>query len=320
MTSKKSSDGNSRPKAVIICGPTGSGKSELGMMLCEKYEGRIISADSRQIYRRLDRGTAKPSLADRSRVPHYMIDVADIDEDFSAKKYSEMASTAIKETLSDNKLPFIVGGAGLYLSALTGGLFEGPPADPELRRQLESEADNLGSDGLHRELSMIDPEAAIKISSGDRVRIIRALEVYRLTGYKISELQSTGDYDCLNIEFLWLGLAYDRNALYERINLRVDRMIVDGLVDEVAGLREIGLGSPLKQKRIVGYYEVLDALDGLMPMNKAVDLIKQHSRNYAKRQVTWFRHKSPVKWLTPKKANFHNEVFDIIDDYLKERA
>ena len=317
MTSRESSDGNSRPKAVIICGPTGSGKSELGLMLAEKYNGRIISADSRQIYRRLDIGTAKPSMEDRARIIHYMIDVADIDEVFTARRYSAMAMAAIQETCAGHNIPFIIGGAGLYLAALTGGIFEGPSADSNLRHNLKVEADRLGQEHLHEELLQVDPEAARRISPGDRVRLIRALEVYRLTGKKISELQSSGHYERLDMEFLWIGIMPERKRLYERINQRVDRMVACGLLDEVTGLRDAGLGIPIKQKRIVGYYEVLDSLEGAITMEKAIDSIKQHSRNYAKRQLTWFRHKAPAKWLDPDATNIYNEVSLIIDDYLR---
>jgi tRNA dimethylallyltransferase len=288
--------------------------------LAEKYNGRIISADSRQIYRRLDVGTAKPSPGDRSRIPHYMVDVAEIDEDFTAKRYAEMAAEAMREILDAGAVPLVVGGAGLYLAALTGGLFEGPAADRELRWELEAEADQLGLERLHRELSRIDPEAAQRIGPGDRVRIIRAIEVYRLTGYKISELQTSGFYSRLDIDFLWLGVTFERERLYERINRRVDRMVADGLVDEVIELRDAGFGNPLRKKRIVGYYEVLDALDGVISMGQAIDLVKQHSRNYAKRQMTWFRHKAPVTWLIPDISDFYSKVFATTDDYLNNKA
>ncbi|OGC92521.1 MAG: tRNA (adenosine(37)-N6)-dimethylallyltransferase MiaA [candidate division Zixibacteria bacterium RBG_16_53_22] len=317
MTSRKSSDGNNRPRAIIICGPTGSGKSDLGFALAEKYGGRIISADSRQIYRRLDIGTAKPSLEDRARIIHYMIDVADIDEVFTARRYSAMAMAAINETCAEHDIPFIVGGAGLYLAALTRGIFEGPSADPNLRHDLEAEADKAGQDYLHRQLSRIDPEAARRISPGDRARLIRALEVFRLTGKKISELQSRGYYERLDTEFLWIGVTPERKRLYERINRRVDRMVTSGLVDEIAGLKNDGLGNSIKQKRIVGYYEILEALEGLITMEEAIDLVKQHSRNYAKRQLTWFRHQACAKWLDPDANHYYNEVSRIIDDYLK---
>jgi len=287
------------------------------MILAEKYRGRIISADSRQIYKRLDIGTAKPSVADRNKVPHYMIDIVEISDNFTAKRYAEMAGKEIERTADDGALPVIVGGSGLYLDAVTKGLFEGPEADADLRQELERDANNLGIEQLHRELSRVDPNASRKISPGDKLRIIRALEVFRLTGNRISELQVSGKYGGLDMDFIWLGITYERQALYERINSRVDRMIVDGLLDEVIGLRNAGLELSLRQKRIVGYNEILDAVSNLISLEGAIELIKQHSRNYAKRQLTWFAHRAPVKWLSADKTNFYDEVFDLIDDYLK---
>jgi tRNA dimethylallyltransferase len=319
MTSKRSSGENSNSKAIIICGPTGSGKSQLGMLLAERYGGRIISADSRQIYRRLDIGTAKPSPEDRKRIPHYMIDVADITEEFTAKRYAEMGSNALQETLDSGSLPFVVGGAGLYLEALTAGIFEGPPRDEMLRRELEARAAELGPAQLHKELSGIDMETAVELSPSDKVRIIRALEVYRVTGHTISELQKTGKYLRPDIEFLWLGMTYERKKLYASINDRVDRMVGDGLIEEVRTLASDGFGNSLRQKKIVGYYEVLEAMDGRDSVERAIELMKQHSRNYAKRQLTWFRNKSPVHWLIPDQLKFYDEVFRIIDDYLNKR-
>jgi tRNA dimethylallyltransferase len=320
MTLKKPSGENKLIKAIIICGPTGSGKSDLAMHLARRLGGRIISADSRQIYRRLDIGTAKPSSAERREIPHYMIDIADVDEEFAAKRYANMATLALIETAGAGAIPIVVGGAGLYLLALTGGLFEGPGGNAELRKELALRAEVHGSEDLYRELARVDAKAARKLSPSDEVRIIRALEVFLITGRRISDLQSSGNYHRPPAEFLWLGLSFSRKVLYERINNRVDRMISDGLIAEVEGLNRDGYGNSLRKKRIVGYYEIIDSLGGLISMANAVNLIKQHSRNYAKRQITWFGHKSPAVWLSPQQPNFYAEVFEKVDDYLSKKA
>ena len=316
MTSKKSSEENKLPKAVIICGPTGSGKSALAMRLAEKYGGEIIGADSRQIYRRLDIGTAKPSLQDRQRIMHHMIDIADVDEDFTAKRYAESASQVIAGLALSGKVPFIVGGTGLYLSALSRGLFEGPARNLSFRAQMEMHSYRLGLSSLHKMLAEIDPESARTISPADRVRIIRALEVFNTTGHTISALKRSGTYASPIAEFLWIGPNLERTVLYDRINIRVDKMLQLGLIDEVKSLVKDGCGNQLRRKKIVGYYEILYALDGEVMMKDAINLMKQHTRNYAKRQLTWFRNKAPVVWLNQE--NMEVQVWRLLDDYLKK--
>jgi len=320
MISKKSSEENKPVKAVIICGPTGSGKSTVGMELAARYNGQIISADSRQVYRRLDIGTAKPSVEDRKKVPHFLIDVADVTEDFSAMRYAELARAALLAITHEQGLPLVVGGTGLYLSALTAGLFEGPDKDPELRQKLQQRADEAGIASLHQELAAIDPESAIGISPSERVRIIRALEVDHLTGKTFTHLKREGQYIRPDAEYLWIGLIYPRRLLYERINRRVDEMVASGLIDEVRGLIADGLAGAITSKKIVGYYEIVAALKGRMPIAEATELVKQHSRNYAKRQLTWFRHQAPVHWLNPYAPDFHDKVFKALDEYLSKRA
>jgi tRNA dimethylallyltransferase len=320
MTSNGFSNENRPIKAIIICGPTGSGKSDVGMRLAGHYGGQIVSADSRQIYRRLDIGTAKPSPEDRAKISHHMIDVVDLTEDFTAKRYAEMAAVAVSQIATYGCLPIIVGGAGLYLSALTRGLFQGPEKDADLRRELEEIAESEGTCRLHEELSQIDPTSAVTISPMDRVRIIRALEVHRLTGQTMTQLRSRGKYARLNAQYLWIGLDRPRSQLYERIDSRVDSMISRGLLDEIHGLVRDGLDEPISRKKIVGYYEIMAAIQEMSPMEDAIDFVKQHSRNYAKRQLTWFRHKASVHWLSPESTDFYDKVFALIDEYFSKRA
>ena len=316
MISKEFSKENKTFKAVIICGPTGSGKSSLAMDLGAQFGGQIISADSRQIYRRLDIGTAKPTVEDRAKIPHHMIDVADVAENFTAKQYAEMTSEIIERINRIGSVPLIVGGAGLYLSALTNGLFEGPPRDENLRAQFAERIRQYGLYSLHAELAQIDPNSAIYIPPSDSVRIIRALEVFKLTGKPMTELKTNGQYINLDAEYLWLGLNYPRDILYERIDQRVDSMIETGLIDEVQGLVRDGLGSILKIKKIVGYFEIIDALEGAISIDEAILLVKQHSRNYAKRQLTWFRHKAQVQWINPENNHFLDEMKIKLDEFL----
>jgi tRNA dimethylallyltransferase len=306
--------------AIIICGPTGSGKSAVGMQLAEKYGGRIIGADSRQIYRQLNIGTAKPTQEDQARIKHYMIDIIDIFQDFSAKQYIKMASEAITETLVEGAIPFIVGGAGLYLEALTIGLFEGPDKDEYIRQELEDIVSRDGPGKLYDELSTIDPQSASRISPSDSVRIIRAIEIYRLTGRTLSYYQSEGNYLPFQADYLWIGITYDRTKLYKLIDDRVDRMISEGLIDEVDGLLRSGAGNPIIRKGIVGYCEVIEALEGKITIPEAIALIKQHSRNYAKRQLTWFRNKAPVQWLSPDRTEYYAKLFQAIDNHLFKKA
>ena len=315
MISKEFSRENK--KAVIICGPTGSGKSSLGISVCERFGGSIIGADSRQIYRRLDIGTAKPSKDDMLRIPHYLIDIVEITEEFSAVKFAELARDYIEQILEAGRIPIIVGGAGLYLEALTKGIVEAPPKDDEIRRGLEERIRREGSARLHEELSRIDPESAREISPNDPVRIVRALEIFELAGEPASSIRKAGGYPEPEIDFLWIGMDLPREEVYARINARVDRMIEAGLEKEVRKLVDDGMGAALRKRKIVGYTELLDYFDGEHSIREAAELIKQHTRNYAKRQMTWFRNRISPEWINPLEIGFHSKVFGLIDDYLK---
>ncbi len=315
MISKKYSKENK--KAVIICGPTASGKSALGLAICERFRGSIIGADSRQIYKRLDIGTAKPSAEDRGKIPHYMIDIVEIAEEFSAVRFAELAKVYIEQIFSSGRIPVVAGGAGLYLESLTRGIVEAPPKDDEIRNELERRIREEGSEKLHEELRRIDPESADDISPGDPVRLVRALEIFELTGEIPSLIRKTGHYSVPDVEFLWIGIDLPREKLYERINARVDEMVEAGLIEEVKKLVDDGMGGVLRKKKIVGYIEILDAFEGRHSIPEAVRLIKQHTRNYAKRQLTWFRNRLSPQWVNPLESGFHGKVFELIDDYLK---
>jgi tRNA dimethylallyltransferase len=202
-----------------------------------------------------------------------------------------LATAAINESINNGKLPLIVGGAGLYIEALTAGLFNGPEIDPAVRRNLHEKAAKIGSLELHRQLQNVDPDSASAISHNDLIRIIRALEIYESSGRTMSEWRRNGEYSPVNLDYLWLGLTWPRRELYRRINQRVDQMISDGLLAEIDALLRDGLGLPIINKGIVGYYEIINAIENKSSVDMAIDLVKQHSRNYAKRQMTWFNNR-----------------------------
>jgi tRNA dimethylallyltransferase len=317
MISKRSSAENRPIRAVIVCGPTGSGKSSLGMELALRYGGSIIGADSRQIYRRLDIGTAKPSKQDRLRIPHYLIDVADVSEEFTARKYARLAAEALEHIAGQKRIPIIVGGAGLYLEALTTGLFDGPGTNNKLRGRLEEEIERDGIAPLYRKLVQVDPETADRVSPSDKNRIIRALEIYEKSGQKPSRLKKKGPYAAPNAVYTWIGLRPPRTELYRKLDERVDRMVQEGLLGEVESLMADGLGEAIRKKKIVGYYEIIEAMEGKSTMHEALDLVRRHSRNYAKRQMTWFRNRTSPHWIDPTADRFGDKVFARLDEYLK---
>jgi len=288
-------------KILTILGPTASGKTKVSLEIADKINGEIISADSRQVYRYMDIGTAKPTPEERSRIPHHLLDVVDPDEYFSAADYSNKSLRAIKEVLSRGKEPIVVGGSGLYLRALFKGFFKGPGRDEKLRQQLKEKADKFGAELLYRELKEKDPEAAEKIGPHNLARIIRALEVFELTGEKISYLQKKGEYPSKEFEFIKIGLELDREKLYQRIDQRVEYMICSGLIDEVKSLKIKGYDNLLVPMRTFGYQEILQYLEAKISLEEAKSKIKQNTRHYAKRQLTWFKKEENISWLNAEK-------------------
>ncbi len=288
-----------RHKIVIIAGPTASGKTEVGIRLAEALRGEIISADSVQIYRHMDVGSAKPTFDDRQRAPHHMLDIRDPDENFSAGDYVDEARKSIDKILQRGRLPLVVGGTGLYIRLLIGGVVELPPAHPELRRKLRGEKQE--SEGaLYARLKEIDPETARKTGPRNIARIIRALEVFEITGKNMSTVQKEHSFRDRLYEHLFIGLAPDRPILYERIDNRVDSMIKGGLFEEVERLYELGYCRELKSMQSLGYRHAGMVLAGELDPKSATDLMKRDTRHYAKRQFTWFRSEPEVLWFDPK--------------------
>ncbi|MGE4352512.1 MAG: tRNA (adenosine(37)-N6)-dimethylallyltransferase MiaA [Oscillospiraceae bacterium] len=285
---------------AVITGPTATGKTALGVILAQYLNGEVVSADSMQVYRRMDIGTAKPTPEEMGGVPHYMIDVAEPWESFSAARYVEEATACVEDILARGKLPLIVGGTGLYIDSLIMGRdFAAAPGDVRLRYELSVQYDDLGGENFRRKLAEIDPVRAAKLSPGDKKRLVRALEVYLLTGKTITEHDEATKHLPPRYRAATIVLSYkDRENLYARIDSRVDGMVRLGLVDEVCALLTGGLSRESTAMQAIGYKEIARALDGESPMDEAIALIKRESRRYAKRQLTWFRRNSGAFWIT----------------------
>jgi tRNA dimethylallyltransferase len=303
-------------KVLAIVGPTASGKTKLSIIVAEKIGGEIISADSRQVYRYMDIGTAKPSKEERERVKHYFIDELNPDEEFNAGVFGERGREIIEDIFSRGKVPIVVGGSGLYVKSLIDGFFEGPAGDWELREILYRKAERFGKGALYEELKKVDPASAEKIQPNNLKRVIRALEIYYLTGKPISQLQSEMKPE-INFETVQIGLNWDRKKLYKRIEERVDMMIEQGLIEEVKRLRELGYDKNLNALQTVGYKEVFDYLDGIISYDRMIYLIKRNSRRYAKRQLTWFRQDKRIIWIDVDERTDFNEIADKVIDIYK---
>lgn len=283
------------PEVLAIVGPTAVGKTEIGIRVASELDGEIISADARQIYRHMNVGTAKPSSEERKDVPHYMIDIVEPGEYFSAGKFGELGRKHITEINSRGKTPIVVGGSGLYVRSLIDGLIEGNARDESIRENISQEIADKGIQTVYDRLAGIDADYASTISSNDEVRIVRALEVYTLTGKTLSK--SISDQQPPLVNTLFFGLMMNRENLVIRIEERVEKMIENGLVNEVAKLIESGYGEKLKKLPTIGYSEVIEHLEGRIDEATMLSEIKKHSRRYAKHQMTWFRSESRIHWI-----------------------
>lgn len=287
------------PLQVVILGPTASGKSALAISLAERFAGEIVSCDSVAVYRHFEIGTAKPSQGDRSRVPHYLIDVADPGEAFTAGEYARQARAALNAIAGRGRLPIVVGGTGLYLRALLDGLFPGPQRSDELRERLRARVSERGSGYLHRLLLRLDPVGASQIHANDAAKLIRAIEVCLATRAPMSELwQERGRDPLRGFRILRIGLNPPREKLYERINMRAARMFEDGLVAETESLlQRFGDARDVTPIYSLGYQQARQHLRGELTLAQAVTAVQQGHRNFAKRQMTWFRREPGVAWL-----------------------
>ena len=284
------------PRILAIVGPTASGKSSLALSIAEKCDAEIVSADSRQIYKCLDIGTAKPTIAERTRVKHHFVDMLEPSSDFSAGKFGLDAGKVIAEIVIRGKLPILVGGSGLYVTSALDGLFNGPGKDPDIRMGLEEQLKTEGLDTLLKTLREVDPLTLDKMKEITPRRVIRALEVYRITGRPISKFQSEENVTPV-FEAYRVGLLWDRKELYRRIDDRVDSMVAAGLEKEVKNLVSRGYDRHLNALNTVGYKEVFDFLDGILSHEEMTERIKRNTRRFAKRQMTWFKRDERIHWM-----------------------
>jgi len=298
---------------LILLGPTGVGKTDISTKLVQKIPDiEIISADSMQIYKYMDIGTAKPNKSILKAIKHYMIDIVEPSENFDVIQYSKLATKIILDVFKRGKIPILMGGSGLYISSIINPLFAGPAKNSEYREILEEEAKIHGKKYLYDKLSKIDPVSASKIEPNDLRRIIRALEVFKSTGKTISYLQKKASNSNAKFNYQIIGFKRNRNNLYQRINLRVDKMIKDGFIEEVKMLRDMSYKEDLNSMQGLGYKQINKYLNSVYTKEKAIDLIKIETRHYAKRQMTWFKNKiKNIEWIDLDKVD-ENEVISKI--------
>ena len=306
-------------RIICIAGPTASGKTALSIALAEELNGEIVSCDSMQIYKGMDIGTAKPSFAERKDIPHHMLDVAEPWEDFSVSRYCEMATPIVEDILNKGKTAIIAGGTGLYMDALIRGNTFAPYPSTGRREELEALADREGIESVLCKLKEVDPESAARLHLSDRKRIIRALEVYLETGETITAHNEKTKAIPPKFTPVWFALEDEnRQDLYHRIDKRVDLMLEQGLIEEIKGLLQKGIPAKCTAMQAIGYKEFLSALSGEISLETATEQVKQASRHYAKRQLTWFRRNEHIHWLRRASGESTEEILSRARQYLEE--
>ena len=306
-------------RIICIAGPTASGKTALAVELAKELGGEVVSCDSMQVYRRMDIGTAKPTQDEMQGIPHHMLDVAEPNEDFSVSRYCEMAAPIVDDILARGKTAIIAGGTGLYMDSLIKGNAFAPFPSTGMREKLEAQADAEGMEAMLSLLNSIDPEAAARLHLKDRKRIIRALEVYYETGETITEHNRKTQAIAPRYTPLWLGLDFeDRADLYSRIDRRVDMMLEEGLIEEIKALLASGIPAKCTAMQAIGYKEFVDALDGKISVSEAADLVRQSSRRYAKRQLTWFRRNPNIHWLIRRPDDDFGKILECARQVINE--
>ena len=305
---------------IVVCGPTASGKTGLAIDIARKYNGEIVSADSMQIYKYMDIGTAKPTKSEQLKAKHHLIDFLEPHEEFSVADYTVLAHKTIEDIVKRGKLPIIAGGTGLYINSVINDVTFGEiDTDHKLREELEKRAEVEGVDVLIKELAEFDKVSAKKIHPNNLRRVIRAIEFYKTTGVPISEHQENTKKTISRYTPLMLMINHERDVLYERINMRVDIMIKEGLVDEVKHLMNMGYSAALNSMKGIGYKEIMGALDGEYSLDEAIEMIKLGSRHYAKRQLTWFRRDERIYYLDAE-GDVFEKAQKLIDKFLIERS
>lgn len=304
----------------VLLGPTAIGKTDISIDLAQKMKGEIISADSMQIYKYMDIGSAKVTRKEMKDIKHHLIDFLYPDEEFTVANYKSRAERLITEINNNNKLPIIAGGTGLYINSLVYDLnFTQVAPNEVFRNKLEKIGEEKGNEFLHRKLAEIDECSSEKISVNDQKRVIRALEIYEVTGKTMSEYNKNFRKPVEKYNLVMVGLNMDRAKLYERINLRVDIMIEKGLVEEVKDILSKGYNKDLVSMKGIGYKEIIMYLEGTLTLVESIELIKQKSRNYAKRQLTWFRRDDRIKWVDLDAYSLKESLSNEIIEYTKER-
>ena len=289
-----------KSKIIVICGPTAVGKTSFAIELASMFNGEIVGADSMQIYRHMDIGTAKPNQEEQARICHHMIDIIDPDQPFDAAQYAKMAFEHIQYLESQNLNRFIVGGTGLYIKSLLHGMFESKSSNSTVRNRLKAEASELGIKFLHERLKNCDPETAGQIHPKDTYRIIRAIEVYEITGKPISQHRKEHGFSDNIFQVLKIGLNIKREVLYQQIDKRAYEMVDAGFIKEVTNLLKMGYTPDLKSMKSIGYRHIVNHITKSIPLNETITTMQRDTRRYAKRQLTWFRADPEINWMEPK--------------------
>lgn len=298
----------SKPKVIVICGPTASGKTALSIELAKKINGEIISSDSMQIYKYMDIGTAKPSKEEMQGIKHYLLDFVEPNQRYSVAEFKKAAEAAIEEILAKGKTPIVVGGTGLYVDSLIYGIeYQDIELDEKYRQELEERATKEGLEKLYKEAEKIDPQAMEKISQNDKKRILRVLEIYKATGKNKTEQEIESRKNGVKYDYKVFAINWDREKLYERINKRVDIMIEQGLIQEVEQLLKKYNEFPTAMQGL-GYKEVVEYLQGVTSKEEMVEKLKMETRRYAKRQITWFKKNKQTIWIE------HKDLQRILDE------
>ena len=307
---------------IILTGPTAVGKTKASIGLAKALNGEIISADSMQVYKHMDIGSAKIRPEEMQGIKHYLIDELEPDEEFHVVRFQEMAKKALEEIYAKNKIPIVVGGTGFYIQALLYDIdFTENEEDTEYRKELEQLAAEKGADALHEMLRKVDPKSAEAIHANNVKRVIRALEFHKQTGGKISEHNEQERAKSSPYDFCYFVLNDERERLYERINLRIDQMLDDGLVEEVMSLKDQGYTKEMVSMQGLGYKEILDYLNGNCTLEEAIYILKRDTRHFAKRQLTWFRRERDVIWVSKNEHNYdEDKILNVMLDHIKERT
>ncbi len=298
-------------KVIVIVGPTCSGKTTAAIELANILNTEIISADSRQIFKYLNIGTAKPTPQELKKIKHHFIDQLNPDENFNVSIFESKSLEIINSLHSQNKIPIVVGGSGLYIKALVEGIFDDVDIDEDYRNELKFKREKFGNQSLYEDLIKVDPESASKMLPQNWKRVMRALEVYHLTGFPIGKFHKEHKRITEKV-FFQFGLEWDRDLLYKNINNRVDRMYKDGLIDEVKNILNMGYNKNINALNTVGYKEIISYLEGAISEERAIELIKRNTRHFAKRQMTWFRKNREIEWIKCDNSKKTEDITSVI--------